>query len=61
MYQERVNWKEEEMKKPAKITMAKFEESRYDVDPKGVKEGSAKDRALDKKQMTKMKAAKRGK
>jgi hypothetical protein len=39
----------------AKMTMKAFEKSGKDVDPKGVKEGSKADIALDKKQMAAMK------
>jgi hypothetical protein len=39
----------------AKMTMKAFEKSGKDVDPKGIKEGSKKDIALDKKQMAAMK------
>ena len=33
------------------MTMAAFEKSKFDKEPKGVKEGSKKDKALDKKQL----------
>ncbi len=47
------------MKKPAMPkTMKSFEKSRFDKEPKGVKEGSPKDMALDKKQFAKLKAKK---
>jgi hypothetical protein len=36
-----------------KLSRAQFERSRFDVEKKGEKEGSAADRARDKKQMTK--------
>lgn len=40
------------MKKPApKMTMKQFERSPLDKEPKGMKEGSKADRALDKKQL----------
>lgn len=35
----------------AKMTMKQFEQSKFDKEKKGVKEGSAKDRAMDKKQL----------
>lgn len=35
----------------AKMTMKQFEQSKFDKEKKGVKEGSPKDRALDKKQL----------
>ena len=34
-----------------KATKAAFEKSKFDKEPKGVKEGSKKDMAMDKKQM----------
>jgi hypothetical protein len=34
-----------------KMTMKAFEKSKMDKEPKGVKEGSAKDKAMDKKQL----------
>lgn len=34
-----------------KMTMKEFERSSYDKEPKGVKEGSKEDMALDKKQL----------
>lgn len=37
-------------KKPAPKSMKAFEKSKFDKEPKGVKEGSPKDKALDKKQ-----------
>jgi hypothetical protein len=39
----------------AKMTMKAFEKSGKDVDPKGMKEGSKADKALDLKQMRGMK------
>lgn len=42
------------VKKPtpkSKMTMKQFEKSKYDKDPKGAKEGSKADKALDKKQL----------
>lgn len=46
----------------AKMTMKGFEKSKYDKEPKGMKEGSKADKVLDKKQFgalkTKAKAAK---
>ncbi len=44
-------------KKPAK-SMKAFEKSRFDKEPKGMKEGSKKEEALDKKQFSKFKKAK---
>lgn len=35
----------------AKMTMKEFERSKFDKEPKGVKEGSKKDIELDKKQL----------
>jgi len=35
----------------AKMTMKEFEKSKFDKEPKGVKEGSKEDKALDKKQL----------
>lgn len=35
----------------AKMTMKAFERSKMDKEPKGVKEGSKADKALDKKQL----------
>lgn len=37
----------------AKKTKAAFEKSKFDVDKKGVKEGSKEDKAADKKQFAK--------
>ena len=34
-----------------KMTMKAFEKSKYDKEPKGVKEGSKADKMLDKKQL----------
>ena len=39
-------------------TMKAFEKSAFDKEPKGMKEGSKADKALDKKQFAKMKAKK---
>jgi hypothetical protein len=39
----------------AKMSIKKFEKSGKDIDPKGMKEGSKADIALDKKQMGAMK------
>ena len=39
-------------------TMKAFEKSAFDKEPKGMKEGSKGDKALDKKQFAKMKAKK---
>ena len=39
------------MKKPMAAKMKAFEKSGKDVEPKGVKEGSKRDMALDKLQM----------
>lgn len=39
-------------------TMKAFEKSKFDKDPKGVKEGSKKDKALDKKQFAALKKKK---
>lgn len=36
-------------------TMKAFEKSKFDKEPKGAKEGSPKDKALDKKQFAAMK------
>jgi hypothetical protein len=36
-----------------KMTMKAFEKSKFDKDPKGMKEGSKADKALDKKQFAK--------
>ena len=36
-------------------TMKAFERSKFDKEPKGVKEGSPKDKALDKKQFAALK------
>jgi hypothetical protein len=45
------------VKKPApKKTFKMFEKSASDKEPKGVKEGSPKDKALDKKQFKAFKA-----
>ncbi len=35
----------------AKMTMKQFEKSKFDKEKPGVKEGSKKDKALDKKQL----------
>jgi hypothetical protein len=35
----------------AKMPMKAFEKSKFDKEPKGVKEGSKADKALDKKQL----------
>jgi len=44
------------MKKPmVPKTMKAFEKSKFDKEPEGVKEGSPKDKALDKKQFAKFK------
>ncbi len=43
-------------KKPA--TMKAFEKSPFDKEPKGMKEGSKADKALDKKQFAKLKGKK---
>lgn len=40
-------------------TMKAFEKSKYDKEPKGVKEGATKDKALDKKQFGALKAKKK--
>lgn len=40
----------------AKMTMKGFEKSKYDKEPKGMKEGSKADKALDKKQFGAVKA-----
>lgn len=40
-------------------TMKAFEKSKFDKDPKGMKEGSKADKALDKKQFGAMKKAKK--
>lgn len=37
----------------AKMSMKAFEKSKFDKDPKGMREGSKKDKALDKKQLAK--------
>lgn len=37
-------------KKPP-MTMKQFERSKFDTEPKGMKEGSRADKALDKKQL----------
>jgi len=42
------------MKKP--MSMKTFEKSKFDKDPKGMKEGSKADMALDKKQLAKVNA-----
>jgi hypothetical protein len=42
----------------AKKTMKLFEKSKFDKEPKGVKEGSKADEKLDKKQFSKFKKAK---
>lgn len=39
-------------------TMKAFEKSKFDKEPKGVKEGSKADKALDKKQFAALKAKK---
>lgn len=42
----------------AKMTMKQFEQSKFDKEKKGVKEGSPKDRAMDKKQLAAKNAGK---
>ena len=42
----------------AKATKAAFEKSKFDVEKKGVKEGSKEDMAEDKRQFAKFKKAK---
>lgn len=41
------------------MTMKGFEKSKFDKEPKGMKEGSKADKALDKKQFAMMKKAKK--
>lgn len=43
------------MKKPMPKTMKAFEKSKFDKEPKGVKEGSKADKKLDKKQFAALK------
>jgi hypothetical protein len=38
-------------------TMKKFEQSKKDVEPKGMREGSKREEAMDRKQMASMKKA----
>jgi hypothetical protein len=47
------------MKAKMPKTMKAFEKSSYDKESKGAKEGSKKDKALDKKQFGAMKKAKK--
>lgn len=43
------------MKKATPKTLKAFEKSSFDKEPKGMKEGSPKDKALDKKQFAAVK------
>lgn len=44
-----------------KITMRQFEQSKYDKEKPGVKEGSAEDRRMDRKQLAAVNKKKGGK